>query len=67
MKIIDTKILCVKVIEQTIFGDDSRFFMENWNEVMFSEADINENFVQDNYSRSVKNTLRGLQHQINQS
>jgi len=66
MNITDTKIPAVKLIEPKVFGDERGFFMETWNEKAFREAGINETFVQDNHSRSVKNTLRGLHYQIKQ-
>ena len=66
MKIIETRIPDVKLIEPKVFGDERGFFMETWNETAFREAGINANFVQDNHSRSVKNTLRGLHYQIKQ-
>jgi dTDP-4-dehydrorhamnose 3,5-epimerase len=66
MKIIETSIPEVKIIEPKVFGDERGFFMETWNERAFSEAGIDANFVQDNHSRSVKNTLRGLHYQVKQ-
>lgn len=66
MKITETKIPAVKLIELKVFGDERGFFMETWNEKAFREAGINETFVQDNHSRSVKNTLRGMHYQIKQ-
>ncbi|MCC1495743.1 dTDP-4-dehydrorhamnose 3,5-epimerase [Alcanivorax sp. 1008] len=66
MKIISTRIPDVKLIEPKVFGDERGFFMETWNEKAFREAGINVAFVQDNHSRSVKNTLRGLHYQIKQ-
>lgn len=66
MKIVPTRIPDVKLIEPNVFGDERGFFMETWNEKSFVEAGINETFVQDNHSRSVKNTLRGLHYQIKQ-
>jgi dTDP-4-dehydrorhamnose 3,5-epimerase len=67
MKIIETRIPDVKLIEPKVFGDERGFFMETWNEKSFREAGINATFVQDNHSRSVKNTLRGLHYQIKQA
>jgi len=64
MKVIETRIPDVKLIEPKVFGDERGFFMETWNEKAFREAGINATFVQDNHSRSVKNTLRGLHYQI---
>lgn len=66
MKVIETKIADVKIIEPKVFGDERGFFMETWNEKVFREAGIGTKFVQDNHSRSVKNTLRGLHYQIKQ-
>jgi dTDP-4-dehydrorhamnose 3,5-epimerase len=66
MKITPTKIPDVKLIEPRIFGDERGFFIETWNERAFQDAGIDANFVQDNHSRSVKNTLRGLHYQIKQ-
>ncbi|WP_305967477.1 dTDP-4-dehydrorhamnose 3,5-epimerase [Marinobacter salsuginis] len=66
MNVIETKIPAVKLIEPKVFGDERGFFMETWNEKAFREAGINASFVQDNHSRSVKNTLRGLHYQIKQ-
>ncbi len=66
MKITETKIPDVKLIEPKVFGDERGFFMETWNEKAFREAGIDARFVQDNHSRSVKNTLRGLHYQVKQ-
>ena len=66
MKITETSIPDVKLIEPKAFGDERGFFMETWNEQAFREAGIEATFVQDNNSRSVKNTLRGLHYQIKQ-
>jgi dTDP-4-dehydrorhamnose 3,5-epimerase len=66
MKITETRIPDVKLIEPKVFGDERGFFMETWNERAFREAGIDATFVQDNHSRSVKNTLRGLHYQIKQ-
>lgn len=66
MKITETSIPDVKIIEPKVFGDERGFFMETWNEKAFREAGIDATFVQDNHSRSVKNTLRGLHYQIKQ-
>jgi len=67
MKIIQTAIAGVLVIEPRVFGDERGFFFESYNERAFLEATgIAAKFVQDNHSRSVKNTLRGLHYQIRQ-
>ena len=66
MKVIETSIADVKLIEPKVFGDERGFFMETWNQEAFREGGISAVFVQDNHSRSVKNTLRGLHYQIKQ-
>lgn len=63
MKIIDTAISEVKIIEPRVFGDDRGFFMESWNRKAFAEAGLDLDFVQDNHSRSAKGVLRGLHFQ----
>jgi dTDP-4-dehydrorhamnose 3,5-epimerase len=57
----------VLVIEPRVFADERGFFFESYNERAFAQATgIAAKFVQDNHSRSVKNTLRGLHYQIQQ-
>ena len=63
MKIIDTALEGVKIIEPRIFGDDRGYFFESWNEKKFSEAGIACNWVQDNESKSRFGVLRGLHFQ----
>ncbi len=65
MKVIDTKIPDVKIIEPTVFGDERGFFMETWNQKRFEELVTGKptRFVQDNHSKSKKGILRGLHYQ----
>lgn len=65
MKIIDTNISEVKIIEPTVFGDERGFFMETWNQKQFDTlvAGKPTTFVQDNHSKSKKGILRGLHYQ----
>ncbi|MFA0437774.1 dTDP-4-dehydrorhamnose 3,5-epimerase [Vibrio breoganii] len=65
MKIIDTKIPDVKIIEPDVFGDERGFFMETWQQKKFEELVTGKptQFVQDNHSRSKKGILRGLHYQ----
>ena len=46
-----------------VFGDERGFFLESWNAEVFREAGFDLDFVQDNHSRSVQGTLRGLHYQ----
>ncbi|GLT13175.1 dTDP-4-dehydrorhamnose 3,5-epimerase [Vibrio algivorus] len=66
MKVIDTKIADVKIIEPAIFGDERGFFMETWQQSKFEELVTGRatNFVQDNHSKSKKGILRGLHIQV---
>jgi dTDP-4-dehydrorhamnose 3,5-epimerase len=66
MEVIATRIPDVKLIKPKVFGDERGFFMETWNARAFAEAGIDATFVQDNHSRSVQHTLRGLHYQIKQ-
>ena len=65
MKVIDTKIPDVKIIESTVFGDERGFFMETWQQRQFEELVTGKptHFVQDNHSKSKKGILRGLHFQ----
>jgi len=65
MKVINTKIPDVKIIEPNVFGDDRGFFMETWNQKEFEEKVTGKKtiFVQDNHSKSKKGILRGLHYQ----
>ena len=64
MKIQATNIPDVLVIEPAVLGDHRGFFMETWRKEWFSEFAPGLEFVQDNHSKSVKGTLRGLHYQI---
>jgi len=65
MKVIETKIPDVKIIEPDVFGDERGFFMETWNQKEFEEKVTGKKtvFVQDNHSKSNKGILRGLHYQ----
>lgn len=65
MKVIDTRIPDVKIIEPTVFGDERGFFMETWNQKQFEDLVTGKptKFVQDNHSKSKKGILRGLHYQ----
>ena len=65
MKVIDTRIPDVKIIEPSVFSDERGFFMETWNQKQFEELVTGKptQFVQDNHSKSSKGILRGLHYQ----
>lgn len=63
MKVIDTDIPDVKIIEPAVFGDERGFFMETWQQKKFEELVAKRTFVQDNHSKSKQGILRGLHYQ----
>jgi len=65
MKVIETNIPDVKIIEPAVFGDERGFFMETWQQKKFEELVTGKpcEFVQDNHSKSKKGILRGLHYQ----
>ena len=67
MRVTDSKIPDVKIIEPKVFGDRRGFFYESFNQQDFNQATgLNVHFVQDNHSRSIKGVLRGLHYQLQQ-
>jgi dTDP-4-dehydrorhamnose 3,5-epimerase len=64
VKVIQTPLPGVLVIEPKIWQDHRGFFLESFNESLMSEAGISGPFVQDNHSRSKRNVLRGLHYQV---
>jgi dTDP-4-dehydrorhamnose 3,5-epimerase len=63
MKIQQTELQGVLVIESEVFSDARGYFLETYNAKAFAEAGISEQFVQDNQSRSKRGVLRGLHYQ----
>lgn len=64
MKVTQTKLSGVLILEPARFGDDRGFFSESWNARRMSEHGIEIDFVQDNHSLSATvGTVRGLHFQ----
>lgn len=64
MKIIDTKLPDVKVLEPDVFGDHRGWFMETWSQKKLEDLGLHFTFVQDNQSYTAKKgTLRGIHFQ----
>jgi len=63
MKIIETELDGVLIIEPDVFNDQLGFFLETYNKNRYQEHGIKAHFVQDNMSVSKKGTLRGLHYQ----
>ncbi len=64
MKIIQTDIKGVVILEPRIFGDERGYFFESFSQQRFDEALTRTVFVQDNESKSVYGVVRGLHYQI---
>ena len=65
MLITETDIHDVLLLEPRTYADERGFFMETFRLSHFLERGLKVEFVQDNQSRSQKNTLRGLHFQLN--
>jgi dTDP-4-dehydrorhamnose 3,5-epimerase len=63
MEIIETKIRDLLIIKPTVFEDNRGYFFESYNKEKFLQQGIDQNFVQDNESKSMKGVLRGLHFQ----
>jgi len=63
MKITETAIPEVLIFEPTVHGDERGYFLETFRAAFFRERGLDFEFVQDNQSRSVQGTLRGLHFQ----
>lgn len=65
MKITETKLNGVFVLEPIVYQDHRGFFMESYNKQKFHDQGLDLDFVQDNHSLSVQaGTLRGLHYQL---
>ena len=63
MKIVETKIKDLVILEPNIFGDKRGYFMESFNAEWFEKNVCDTKFIQDNESRSSRGVLRGLHFQ----
>jgi dTDP-4-dehydrorhamnose 3,5-epimerase len=64
MKVLDTPLPGVLLIEPKVFGDQRGFFLESYNQRAMADIGIHDQFVQDNHSLSSRNVLRGLHYQV---
>jgi dTDP-4-dehydrorhamnose 3,5-epimerase len=64
LNIFSTSLPEVLLIEPKVFEDERGFFFESYQKEKYSEAGIPFDFVQDNHSKSLQGTLRGLHYQI---
>lgn len=63
MKITNTTIEGLYVVEPTIFEDARGYFFESYNKAKMKESGINNEFIQDNQSKSKFGTIRGIHFQ----
>jgi dTDP-4-dehydrorhamnose 3,5-epimerase len=64
MKVTPTAIPEVLLIEPVVHRDQRGCFVETWHAARYAAAGIPGPFVQDNHSRSIRRTLRGLHYQV---
>lgn len=64
MKTEETELKGVIIITLDAYGDSRGYFLETFNEKRYWDIGIQNIFVQDNISKSVKGTVRGLHYQI---
>lgn len=60
MRVVPTELPEVLVVEPDVYRDQRGFFLESYHETRYRAQGIPGRFVQDNHSRSVAGTIRGL-------
>src|ERR1700683_1056562 len=63
MKFLPTSLAGVTIVEPDVFRDGRGFFLETYRADKYGQGGIDARFVQDNHSRSVHGTIRGLHAQ----
>ena len=64
MKVTETNLPGILLIQPEVFGDERGFFFESYCKKRYDDLGIQGEFVQDNISSSKKNTVRGLHYQV---
>ena len=64
LKLINTSISDVLLLEPNVYDDSRGFFLETFHQSKYTDVGIDKTFVQDNYSHSKQGTLRGLHYQL---
>lgn len=67
MKFNETELAGVVLVEPDIYEDARGYFLETYHAAKYAAAGIAGPFVQDNFSHSVRGTLRGLHYQLNRA
>jgi dTDP-4-dehydrorhamnose 3,5-epimerase len=63
VKVIQTSLPGLVLLEPVVFGDARGFFFETWNAERYAAQGLPSSFVQSNVSSSSKGVLRGLHYQ----
>ena len=63
MEVVKTNISDLYIVKPKVFEDHRGYFFESYNKQLFLKNGIDQNFVQDNESKSAKGVLRGLHFQ----
>jgi len=63
MRVLETRLAGIVLLEPQVFADDRGFFVETYRQDAYAARGITADFVQDNHSRSVRGTVRGLHYQ----
>ena len=64
MKVVPTALPGVVIVEPRVFEDQRGLVFESYQAARYAAAGLPERFVQDNHSRSLPGTLRGLHYQL---
>ena len=65
MKVIETPLRGLLIVEPGVFNDERGYFFESYQQKRYIEAGIEAEFIQDNESKSTKGVIRGLHYQLN--
>ncbi|HEX6458335.1 MAG TPA: dTDP-4-dehydrorhamnose 3,5-epimerase [Thermoleophilaceae bacterium] len=64
MKVIETRLEGPLLIQPTVHGDARGFFLESYRRNAYAQCGIDDEFVQDNHSRSSRGVVRGIHFQL---
>ena len=64
MRLIDTRLDGLVLLEPAVHGDARGFFLESYRADVWAEHGVADTFVQDNHSRSARGVLRGMHFSV---
>ena len=64
MERLATKLKGPILVEPVVHGDERGFFLESYRRGLYTDLGIDEEFVQDNHSRSARGVVRGMHFQV---